>query len=1109
MNKIGQLFQNSGYAAKGTDFYHPLQPLQLPRGYGGVAVIWRTEINSIVKPLTDGNERMQCVELDLENGDKLLCISTYLPSRGKNTSTDEYLECLDILWEICTTYQSTHSIIVAGDLNENIDTNPIDKRAIKLKTFIEHFGFQYSNSGKTFVSPQGIDCTEIDYFLVSSRGFSYTEKTVLSEFVENTSDHHPISMSIVIPSNDRNRKTEVKVSKLGTSRIPWDKVDINKYEQCVSKLIQNDVQEVETPNDTFEGLVKALTVAAKEVAPKRTSRKSCPTLKVWNAEISLNLRNMRVSIRNWAEHGKPNEENHPACVSRKNCKKLFRSSIRKEHARRDANDRLKIINARSGNSKVFHSLVNKQRKRSQNFIDDLNVAKDLYTGENVIHGFRQHFECLAKESDNELFDPAFHSQVKFEVDCIQELVDMKPVDPVTMVELDEAIKNINKGKSADINKLTIEHVMNAGPHFRVKLLKFVNSIFASGEIPSSLKIGLLSPIYKNKGSASEASNYRGITILPVFEKIVEFILKQRIIGSIEKSQSVYQRGFTKKTSPLHASLIVEEVTRECRDKGEHCDLVFLDAKAAFDVVNHEHLLRRLYYAGVDDKHWSLIRSLHSNSTSVIKWANNKSEPFAVHQGVKQGGIASADLYKVYVNPLLKRLEACNWGIYVGDINCCASACADDVTVNSIDHFETQLLINIAEDFANSERYTLQPKKTEALLFCGKRTANNINRPDFNLYGSNITNVEVATHLGVKRGNTLSSTADNQIQNNIEKARRTTYSLMASGLHGTNGLDPETSIHLLNIYVLPILLYGLEIVSLNKTQILQLERFNKKLLKQVLSLPTNTSDAAVYMISGFLPIEAVIHKRVLTLFNNVCLQSEHSIEKRLARRQLSVKTLDSNSWFVHVRKLLLKYSLPDPDEILGGIPKNNWKRQVNQKVNQHWESVVLDAASVAKTLKFLTHFYKPGKPHPIIRIPVRSSRCLNRIPIKLKLLTSTYILQSTRVAFNQNEVDPTCKLCFDESETVDHFLLNCAVLKPQREVCFPEISQVLRDTHNIDFDKLPQTRKLRVLLDCSFFIDKNPEEFQELEYLCRRYLYNIHCIRYKSLFAVVQRKKHRV
>ena len=105
--------------------------------------------------------------------------------------------------------------------------------------------------------------------------------------------------------------------------------------------------------------------------------------------------------------------------------------------------------------------------------------------------------------------------------------------------------------------------------------------------------------------------------------------------------------------------------------------------------------------------------------------------------------------------------------------------------------------------------------------------------------------------------------------NIQKARRILYSLMSSGLRGENGLDPETAIHLMQTYVLPLIVYDMEVVLPNQNYMDMLETFNMKFLTLILSLPIPTADPAVYVLSGTLPIEAVIHKRVLTFFGNIC------------------------------------------------------------------------------------------------------------------------------------------------------------------------------------------------------------------------------------------------
>jgi hypothetical protein len=95
------------------------------------------------------------------------------------------------------------------------------------------------------------------------------------------------------------------------------------------------------------------------------------------------------------------------------------------------------------------------------------------------------------------------------------------------------------------------------------------------------------------------------------------------------------------------------------------------------------------------------------------------------------------------------------------------------------------------------------------------------------------------------------------------------------------------------------------------------------LKQILSLPQNTPDCAVYILTDIISIEKQIEKKALIFFNNICNQHEESIEKKLARMHLSTKKQqNSNSWFMNINILLLKYNLDDPLDLLD----NNKKRK---------------------------------------------------------------------------------------------------------------------------------------------------------------------------------------
>jgi hypothetical protein len=107
--------------------------------------------------------------------------------------------------------------------------------------------------------------------------------------------------------------------------------------------------------------------------------------------------------------------------------------------------------------------------------------------------------------------------------------------------------------------------------------------------------------------------------------------------------------------------------------------------------------------------------------------------------------------------------------------------------------------------------------------------------------------------------------------------------MSSGLHGTNGIDPTTSCNIYKFYVLPRLLYGLDILALKTRDIEKLNRFHKDTLRQFQSLPKRAAIPSVYLLLGALPIEAELHKRQLS-FLYILLSAENVKLKRIIERQ---------------------------------------------------------------------------------------------------------------------------------------------------------------------------------------------------------------------------------
>ena len=251
-------------------------------------------------------------------------------------------------------------------------------------------------------------------------------------------------------------------------------------------------------------------------------------------------------------------------------------------------------------------------------------------------------------------------------------------------------------------------------------------------------------------------------------------------------------------------------------------------------------------------------------------------------------------------------------------------------------------------------------------------------------------VDNTTHMGILRTSTNQEL--NAVEHNIQKAKRTAYSLMGTGLHGENFADPETAMSLLNTYVFPVLLYGLEIIVPTGKSLTVLEVQYKRLTKQVLSIPSTVADPAVYLLSDARPVEAVIHKRILSLFGNITRLPNESAELQLAKRQLETKTYKSHSLFIVVKKVLLRYELPSPEALIESpVEKLSWTHQCNKAVNNYWNTRILSRLRLYSSLKYLSSTYSVGKCHPAVRPYNLSIRDIYRIPVKNKILTGTYIL----------------------------------------------------------------------------------------------------------------------
>ena len=115
--------------------------------------------------------------------------------------------------------------------------------------------------------------------------------------------------------------------------------------------------------------------------------------------------------------------------------------------------------------------------------------------------------------------------------------------PFSEKELKIALKSVKNNKSSGDDCILNEQIKISFPKMKGVYLKLFNIILNTGCFPESWAVGLIVPIYKNKGSKNDPNNYRGITLLSCLAKFFNIALNNRLKIVSEKIISLIQAGF--------------------------------------------------------------------------------------------------------------------------------------------------------------------------------------------------------------------------------------------------------------------------------------------------------------------------------------------------------------------------------------------------------------------------------------------------------------------------------------------------------------------------------------------------------------------------------------
>ena len=167
----------------------------------------------------------------------------------------------------------------------------------------------------------------------------------------------------------------------------------------------------------------------------------------------------------------------------------------------------------------------------------------------------------------------------------------------------------NATKASGLNGLTPEILKTPAEIIVPALLKIINISLLNGQNPESFKLAKIKPIHKG-GPKSDPSNYRPISVIPVLSNIIEKHISKHWFAFLHKYDILHksQSGFRKKHSCNTALISLLDEWLKNIAKGEITGAIFFDLRTAFDVADHEILLRKLKSYKFDSRAMKWVQS---------------------------------------------------------------------------------------------------------------------------------------------------------------------------------------------------------------------------------------------------------------------------------------------------------------------------------------------------------------------------------------------------------------------------------------------------------------------------------------------------------------------